>query len=166
MALLRGSLETEDGFLIYKGKWGFNKEAHAAKDTSKFEMKSVSEAQFPGDADVDIMFEGFFVMKKDEEKKVKVKEESVKLSFSSDTEGSSVVVTGTGKNKFGDFSLTGRLDPASKKLQLEKVYIEEDGEFSGDSDGSGSDSDDDGSGMDEELNEDDIAEELADLKVG
>lgn len=166
--LLRGSVDADDdGHLSYKGKWAFGKEGHNNKDTSKFELKSLSPAQFPGEETVTIEFEGFFVLnKKEEDRKVKIKEENVKLTFSKDNESSSLIVSGTGKNKMGDFSLAGKLNPESKKLQLEKEYIEEDGEFSGSgSDSSGSDDDDDDAEVGEDLDENDIADELADLKV-
>mmetsp|Transcript_8108 Transcript_8108/g.10488 ORF Transcript_8108/g.10488 Transcript_8108/m.10488 type:complete len:81 (+) Transcript_8108:16-258(+) len=80
MALLRGKLSLEHNFVIYSGKWGFNKEAFAEKDTGKFEFKSTSPAELPESKDVDILFDGYFVMKKDE-KKVKIKEDNVKLFF-------------------------------------------------------------------------------------
>ena len=72
-------------------------------------------------AGAEIVLQGFFVLRKPEEdnKKVKIKEENVKLAFASPEEGkASFPVTGGGSNKFGNFNVKGAYDPASGRLQV------------------------------------------------
>jgi hypothetical protein len=104
--LLRGKVEFADGKVTWAGKWGFGKEAHANKETGKFEYVATGTSIEAGST---LKFDGFFVLKKTEEdgeeKKVKIKEEGLKLSFAStnggDEEGTplSMTLTGSGKNK-------------------------------------------------------------------
>jgi hypothetical protein len=97
--LLRGTVELSGGQVTWAGKWGFGKEAHANKETGKFEYVAAGIVIEDGTT---LKFDGWFVLKKTdedgEEKKVKIKEEGLKLCFAA-ADGAALAVTGSGKNK-------------------------------------------------------------------
>jgi hypothetical protein len=190
MAQLRGNISFSGQTIIWAGKWAFrfacetcvdvehqiylplflySKEAFAAKDTGKFEFKATGSEVSAGTV---LSFSGFFAIKKEgSDKKTKVKEEGVTVKFSQEgggDDGKKLAGSGTGSNKFGDFTLAGKYDPETGRFMVSKVYKTDPAGGGSDEDGgssSGSDDDDDEDGGNCGDEDDDVAGELADLKV-
>jgi len=154
--------------LLWSGKWAFSVDGFREGKASKFQLSaplasatadgggsrgSGGEARLPPE---EAEFEGFFVMLKETEegqKKAKIKESEVKVSFTPLEDGKGYRMHGSGVNKFGKFTLEGRLDSTNKKASCTKTYQGEDDAV-----------DDGGSDVDIDIDADEVAEELADLK--
>jgi len=140
---------------VWSGKWAFSVEGFAEGNASKFHLVAGAPAGGavpPSEAE----FEGFFVLQKETEegpRKVKIKEAEVKVSFTSLEDGNAYRMHGAGVNKFGRFTLEGRLDGKSKKASCTKTYEGEDAA-----------AEDEGSDADVEIDADEVADELADLR--
>jgi hypothetical protein len=180
LPLLRGLVKVEGEELTWTGKWAFGKEGHAEKKTNKFALRtplsSVAGVSAEGkiESAATITFSGFFKLTKteggggrgdgaesgegEEKKVVKIKEENVKIAFKKQEGKTGYDISGTGKNKFGDFFLVGSYSSEKNQMWAKKEYIEEDEDFS-----ENDDSEDEDDGIEDD-GYDDIAAELADLR--
>uniref|UniRef100_A0A7S3LK04 Uncharacterized protein n=1 Tax=Aplanochytrium stocchinoi TaxID=215587 RepID=A0A7S3LK04_9STRA len=165
--LLRGILKVSEGKLVWSGKWAMSASKFKEGEKSKFKYVYTETGEEINDDKIepkDGIYRGYFVVKDAtaESGMRKIEEKKVKLRFFKH-EGAMHKVKGTGTNKFGEFVLEGKYDPASHKMALEKEYLaqeqeeeEEDAEFIADDDDDDDDVVEDGDDIDKD-------EELATL---
>lgn len=178
--VMRGKVRRkEDGQIGIEGKWAFStaQMKEGKYNRFRFTSKGTDLVESSNNGVVIVKsglhdYSGMFLLGEGEETR-KVKE-TLKLEFRKEKEDH-YVVSGTGENEFGKFTLDGIYVPSKKKMIVNKAYEvqQDDGDFEDDdSDGEadyvdGDDAVDDEGTLDEDgdLNGSEMADELAALKA-
>lgn len=119
---MRGDVTLVDGRLFWAGEWADSEAELEAGKGKKFKYggpEGQTDAAFAA-MPVGEWHGYFFNPGTGDEADTKVKEKAVKLKF----EGSSA--RGGGENTFGEFSLKGTYDAATKEMTLRKAYLYQD----------------------------------------
>ncbi|KAH8068680.1 hypothetical protein JL721_6541 [Aureococcus anophagefferens] len=112
---MKGEVAANDeGRLFWTGTWADTEEEFAAGKAKKFKYGGpVGDPSEPPSGS----WNGYF-FNPGEEGDAKVKEKGVQLKF-----GPGGAVSGGGENEFGEFSLKGAYDAATKQLVCRKAYL-------------------------------------------
>ena len=112
---MKGEVAANDeGRLFWTGTWADTEEEFAAGKAKKFKYGGpVGDPSDPPSGS----WNGYF-FNPGEEGDAKVKEKGVQLKF-----GPGGAVSGGGENEFGEFSLKGAYDAATKQLVCRKAYL-------------------------------------------
>jgi len=123
---LRGTFNETLGSWI--GEWAMSDSDFDNGITGKFEYKKgkgipevdPEKPETISGQPKDLYMEGFFLLREGDKFR-KVPEKDILIRFSATPEGT-IAVEGTGKNKFGVFSLSGLFDPETSSLNLDRFY--------------------------------------------
>jgi hypothetical protein len=159
--VMRGILSEKDGKLVWQGKWAFSKDKFDEGEKSKFKCTYHGDCKVSATAPPSGKYPGYFMVDEGSGKPPsKVEEKATVLEFGAkDPAKGWIAVTGSGKNPFGEFTMSGMFDPKSGKLSIVKTYKVND-EYEDDDD-----DDDDEDGDIDEDDPADAAQELADLQA-
>ena len=114
---MKGDMTLVEGRLFWTGTWADSEEDFAAGKGKKFKYGGPTGDEGALRAPPAGTWNGYF-FNPGEEGDAKVKEKGVQLKF-----GPGGAVSGGGENEFGEFSLKGAYDAATKQLVCRKAYL-------------------------------------------
>ena len=120
---LKGKVEVNDGRVFWSGRWAMSKDDHARGECQKFKYGGPQVAN-TGDGALILAngkYNGYFMLKKEEGEKEKVKEKGILFSFEHQS-GTAYKVRATGENQFGPFTMAGEYDSSSRTMECTKQY--------------------------------------------
>lgn len=120
---LIGKFAMDGSTPVCRGQWGMSKADHGRPDmTSPFEFR-LTQAADPSHTEIPVSgkYSGWFMVKQPPPKPpLKVDEKDLEFTFTPDAEGN-FEVRGTGVNRFGKFSMNGKLTPDGD-LEVYRAY--------------------------------------------
>jgi hypothetical protein len=120
---LKGKVElNDDGRLYWSGKWGMSKDGFEQGVVQKFKYGGPQVAAQDGDLILaNAKYNGYFMVKKEDGEKEKVKEKGISFTFDLKS-GTTYTVSATGENKFGEFKIAGEYDCKTQMMECTKQY--------------------------------------------